>query len=99
MKTARLRDCRHHDITITVDQDTGHHLNPAEWIIRFALGSAFEDPGDLREQIGSPARELAKFGHHDVLLVLSQLASSGMVPRSPGELGDEDAVRGRAPGR
>ena len=65
---------------------------PGEWLVRFAFGCTFEDPGDLGEQIGPPARELAEFGHCGVLLVLGQLAPSGVVPRGPGELGDEDAV-------
>ena len=42
---------------------------PGEWLVRFAFGCAFEDPGDLGEQIGPPARELAEFGHRGVLLV------------------------------
>ena len=55
---------------------------PGEWLVQFALGCAFEDPGDLGEQIGPPAGEFAEFGHRGVLLVLGQLAPSGMVPRS-----------------
>jgi hypothetical protein len=43
---------------------------PGEWLGQFALGYAFEDPGDLGEQIGPPARELAEFSHRGVLLVL-----------------------------
>jgi hypothetical protein len=65
---------------------------PGQWLVQLALGCALEDPGDLGEQIGLPARELAEFGHRGVLLVLGELAPSGMVPRGPGELGDEDAV-------
>lgn len=43
---------------------------PGEWLIQLALGSTFEDPGDLGEQIGPPACELAEFGHCGVLLAL-----------------------------
>ena len=43
---------------------------PGEWLVQFALGCTFEDPGDLGEQIGPPAREFAEFGHRGVLLVL-----------------------------
>jgi hypothetical protein len=43
---------------------------PGEWLVQFAVGCAFEDPGDLSEQIGPPARELAEFGQRGVLLVL-----------------------------
>jgi hypothetical protein len=42
---------------------------PGEWLVQFAVGCAFEDPGDLGEQIGPPGRELAQFGHRGVLLV------------------------------
>jgi len=42
------------------------------------------------------ARELTEFGHRGVLLVLGQLAPSGMVPCGPGELGDEDTVGARS---
>jgi hypothetical protein len=44
---------------------------PGQWLVQFTFGCAFEDPGDLGEQIGPPARELAEFGHRGVLLVLS----------------------------
>jgi hypothetical protein len=71
---------------------------PGEWLVRFAVGCAFEDPGDLGEQIGPPTGELAEFGHRGVLLVWGSLAPSGVVPRGSGELGDEDAV-GSGPGR
>jgi hypothetical protein len=63
-----------------------------ERLVQFAVGCAFEDPGDLGEQISPSARELAEFGHRGVLLALGQLAPSGMVPRGPGELGDKDTV-------
>ena len=43
---------------------------PGEWLVQFAVGCTLEDPGDLGEQIGPPARELAEFGHRGVLLVL-----------------------------
>lgn len=43
---------------------------PREWLVQVAVGRTFEDPGDLSEQIGPPARELAEFGHRGVLLVL-----------------------------
>jgi hypothetical protein len=69
---------------------------PGEWLVQVAVGCTFEDPGDLGEQIGPPARELTEFGHRGVLLVLGQLAPSGMVPCGPGELGDEDAVGARS---
>jgi integrase len=36
---------------------------PGPWLVQLALGCAFEDPGDLGEQVGPPARELAEFGH------------------------------------
>jgi hypothetical protein len=68
---------------------------PGEWLIQFTVGCAFEDPGDLGEQIGQPVGELAEFGYRGVLLVLGELAPSGVVPRCPGELGDEDTVGGR----
>lgn len=71
---------------------------PGKWFVQFAVGCTFEDPGDLSEQIGLAACELAEFGHCGVLLVLGELAPSGMVPHGPGELGDEDAV-GSGPGR
>jgi hypothetical protein len=41
-----------------------------EWLVQFAFGCTFEDPGDLGEQIGPPALELAEFGHRGALLVL-----------------------------
>ena len=41
-----------------------------KWLVQFAVRGAFEDPGDLGEQIGPPAREFAEFGHRGVLLVL-----------------------------
>ena len=44
---------------------------PGQWLVQLAPGCAFEDPGDLGEQVGPPARELAEFGHRGVLLVLS----------------------------
>jgi len=69
---------------------------PGAWLVQVAFGCALEDPGDLGEQIGPPARELAEFGHRGVLLVPGQLAPSGMVPGSPGELGDEDTVAVRS---
>ena len=43
---------------------------PGEWLVQFAFGCTFEDPGDLGEQIGSPVRNLAEFIHRGVLLVL-----------------------------
>ena len=43
---------------------------PGEWRVQFTVGCAFEDPGDLGEQIGPSARELAEFDHRGVLLVL-----------------------------
>jgi hypothetical protein len=43
---------------------------PGEWLVQFAVGCTFEDPGDLGEQIGPPVRELAEFGHRGVLVVL-----------------------------
>ena len=43
---------------------------PGEWLVQFAFGCAFEDPGDLGEQIGPLAREVAEFGNRGVLLVL-----------------------------
>ena len=43
---------------------------PGAWLVQFAVGCALEDPGDLGEQIGPPARELAEFGHPGVLLIL-----------------------------
>jgi hypothetical protein len=55
---------------------------PGEWLVQVAVGCAFEDPGDLGEQIGPSVGELTQFGHRGVLLVLGQLAPSGMVPRS-----------------
>ena len=42
---------------------------PGAWLVQVAFGCALEDPGDLGEQIGPPARELAEFGHRGVLLV------------------------------
>jgi hypothetical protein len=38
--------------------------------VAIRCAGTFEDPGDLGEQIGPPARELAEFGHRGVLLVL-----------------------------
>ena len=43
---------------------------PGEWLVQFAFGCAFENPGDLGEQIGPLAGELAEFGNRGVLLVL-----------------------------
>ena len=43
---------------------------PGAWLVQVAFGCALEDPGDLGEQVGPPARELAEFGHRGVLLVL-----------------------------
>ena len=42
---------------------------PGEWLGQLAVGCTFEDPGDLGEQIGPPALELAELGHRGVLLV------------------------------
>ena len=43
---------------------------PGAWLVKFAFRCAVEDPGDLGEQIGPPADELAEFADRDVLLVL-----------------------------
>jgi len=53
-------------------------------------------PATWASRSAPPARELAEFGHRGVLLVPGQLAPSGMVPGSPGELGDEDTVAVRS---
>jgi hypothetical protein len=42
----------------------------SEWLVQFIFGCAFEDPGDLGEQTGSLACELAVFGHRGILFVL-----------------------------
>jgi hypothetical protein len=54
-------------------------------------GSHLHRPGGTGAR-GPPACELAEFGHRGVLLILDQLAPSGMVTRGTGELGDEDAL-------
>ena len=41
---------------------------PGEWLVQVAVGCAFEDPGDLGEQIGPPAASSP--GPRGVLLVL-----------------------------
>jgi hypothetical protein len=43
---------------------------PSKRLVQLAFGSAFEDPGDLGEQIGPPARELAELCYRGILLVL-----------------------------
>jgi hypothetical protein len=50
---------------------------PGEWLVQVAVGCTFEDPGDLGEQIGPAARELAEFGHRGVLLVLGLARAIG----------------------
>jgi hypothetical protein len=42
---------------------------PGKWLVQFAVGCTFEDPGDLGEQIGPPGREFAEFGHRGVLVL------------------------------
>jgi len=65
---------------------------PGKRLVKFSIGGALKDPGDLGQQI-SPARcELAELGHRGGFLVPGQLTPSDVMPCRARELRDEDAV-------
>ena len=65
-------------------------------LIELALGRALEDPGDLGQQVGPAARELAELGHRGGFFIAGELPPAGPVPSLARELGDEDPVSLRA---
>lgn len=48
--------------------------------------------GDLGEQVGPAAGELAKFGHRGSLLVVGEVAPPGAVPSLPGQLSHQNPI-------
>jgi hypothetical protein len=66
-----------------------------ERLIVPALGRALEDAAHLGQQVGPASGKFAEFGHRGGLLVLGEVAPSGMVPGGSGELGDEEPVSSR----
>jgi hypothetical protein len=66
-----------------------------ERLIVPALGGALEDSGHLGQQVGPAYGKFAEFGHRGGLLVLGEVAPSGVVPGGSGELGDQEPVSSR----
>ncbi len=67
-----------------------------EGFIKRPLGEAFGNPGDLGEQVGPAARELAQRGYRGGLLVRGELTPLRVMLRLAVELGDENPVGLRA---
>jgi hypothetical protein len=67
-----------------------------ERLIRLALASALKDAGDLGQQVGPAARELAELSHRGGFLVAAQFPPPRPAPRLAPDLGDEEAVSQRA---
>jgi len=59
-----------------------------------ALGRALENAGHLGQQVGPACGKVAEFSHRGGLLVLGEVAPSG-VPGGSGELGDQEPVSSR----
>jgi hypothetical protein len=65
---------------------------PGSRLVQPAFRGALEYAGDLGEQVGAAAREVAQRGHRGVLLVGGEVAPPGVVLRLAGQLGYEDTV-------
>ena len=69
---------------------------PGERLVKLSLGRALEDPGNLGQQVGPAAGQLAERGHRGCFLVFGELpplrAAAGLAP----DLSDEDTVGFRA---
>ena len=52
-------------------------------LVQLAFARSLEDPGDLGEQVGTAARELAELGHRGGLLVAGERALLGAVAGLP----------------
>jgi len=63
-----------------------------ERLVKFSLGEAFQQPGNLRQQVGPPGRELAQRGHRGGLLIAAEPTPPGVVLRLAGKLGDQEPI-------
>lgn len=69
---------------------------PAGRLVKLTLARALKDAGDLGEQVGAAASELAEPGHRGAFPCLGQLALLRVMPRLASDLSDEQAASLRA---
>ena len=65
---------------------------PGQRLVRFALAGALEDAGHLGQQVGPSPGQRSDFGQRGRLLVPSERAPPGAMPRLAGQLSHQDPV-------